>query len=198
MSFIDILLKGDLSLFYWINRDLGRSWLDPVFIFLTELKFFIIPIAFVIGALLTIGGRKGRLMVVALLLAVLLADQISAHCIKPWVRRTRPCNVLPDDRTPYGKSSALSFPSSHATNIAAVMMVLGLGFTEWSWAFALWAFLVGLSRIYLGLHYPTDVLGGWVLGAVLGWISWSLVFHVGSPWEKNEERPVEDKRGLIH
>lgn len=180
---MESLSRLDLSVFYWINHGWGRPWLDPVFIFFTEKEFFYIPIAAVFIFFLTKGGVKGRFMVLALVLAVLAADQISAHLVKPWVHRVRPCNALPDDRTPYGTSVSLSFPSSHATNIAAIMMVLGLSFTRWSWAFALWALLVGLSRIYLGLHYPTDVLGGFLLGAGLGWLSWRGSLFLRDRWE---------------
>jgi undecaprenyl-diphosphatase len=190
----NFLLHCDTSIFYWINHGWARPWLDPVFIFFTEQKFFYIPIAVIVLYFLTKGGVKGRFRVLALILAVLLADQISAHLIKPWVHRERPCNTLSDDRTPYGTSASLSFPSSHATNIAAVMMVLGLSFTGKAWFFIFWALMVGLSRIYLGLHYPTDVLGGFLLGACLGWLSWRFSLSLKGRWEgKNIQVTGETK-----
>lgn len=107
--------------------------------------------------------------------AILLSDQSSSHLFKMWVERVRPCNALEGVLTPVGKSSAYSFPSSHAANMGASMFLLSVYFRRWTWAFVTIALLVGLSRIYLGLHYPSDVLGGYVLGAGIGFLVWRAV-----------------------
>ncbi len=105
-----------------------------------------------------------------LVVAVALSDQITCSVLKPLVARVRPSNALPEGafRLLVGKSSAFSFPSAHAANSAAVATVV-----SWRWprfaalAFAL-AALIAYSRVYVGLHYPGDVVGGAVLGIMCG------------------------------
>ncbi len=114
-------------------------------------------------------------MVLSLGVAILLSDQSSSHLFKGWVERVRPCNALEGVLTPVGKSSAYSFPSSHAANMGASMFLLSVYYRRWTWAFVSIALLVGLSRIYLGLHYPSDVLGGYALGLLIGFLVWRAV-----------------------
>jgi len=118
------------------------------------------------------GGEKGRWVVGTMLLCVLVTDQTASHLIKPLFERVRPCNALPDILTPHGKSPAFSFPSSHATNMGGSMLLLGLAYRPWMGVTLGVALLVGISRIYLGLHYPSDVLFGWIWGAFIGWRLW--------------------------
>jgi undecaprenyl-diphosphatase len=123
---------------------------------------------------------------VALVVTVFLTDQVSAHIMKSLFDRVRPCNALTGVLTPDDKPSSFSFPSSHATNMGGSMTFLALAYPPWAWFCVLFAFLVGLSRIYLGVHYPSDVLGGWVLGVFLGWTVWKIV----SPWATERLRPA--------
>lgn len=170
---MELLASWDRELFYWINHGWAHPFLDPFFIFWTEKRNFIIPAILVVVWMFWKGGSKGRRVIMALVLGVLLTDQVSSHVVKPMVHRLRPCVALSDARTPYGKTTSLSFPSSHASNIAGVMMILSLAYPGW-WRvlFVSVALLVGLSRIYLGVHYPGDVFGGYVLGVLLGMLAW--------------------------
>jgi len=111
----------------------------------------------------------------ALALGILAADQTASHWVKPIVERPRPCNVLEGVLTPMGPRSSLSFPSSHAANMGAALVLLLLTFGRWGWVFFPLALASGLSRIYLGLHYPSDVMGGYLLGAGIGWGAWRVV-----------------------
>lgn len=74
--------------------------------------------------------------------------------------------------TPAGKSQAFSFPSSHAANMGSSMFLLSMAFLPWTPLFVVIALLVGLSRVYLGLHYPSDVLGGYLVGLLVGYVVW--------------------------
>jgi membrane-associated phospholipid phosphatase len=83
------------------------------------------------------------------------------------------------------------------------MTLLGLAYPGWGWLCALFVFLVGLSRVYLGVHYPSDVFGGWLLGIAIGWGVWTIVkpFALGQPKpvlvaSKTAPRKIKSRRGV--
>ncbi len=163
----------DVAVFRWINEGWSRPLLDGFFSFLTDIRHFWILIACLLIYWIWKGGDKGRWLVFSLVLAVLLSDQTASHLIKGLVERVRPCNALDGVLTPAGKSGAFSFPSSHAANMGSAMFLLSMAFRPWTWLFVLIALLVGLSRIYLGLHYQLRMfLGGYLLGLLIGFGVW--------------------------
>jgi len=174
----------DVQALYWINHGWSRPALDAIFKLVTEQKNYIVPAAALAAFLWFKRGRQGRLCLLTLLLCVALTDPISSRVIKPWVNRARPCVVLPEVRTPHGDRGTFSFPSSHAVNIAGAGVVVGLTFPAWALPAALLAALVGLSRVYLGLHYPSDVLAGYLLGGLIGWACWTIVGLLQSKWRQ--------------
>lgn len=117
-----------------------------------------------------------------IILLVILTDQISVIFFKDVFLRLRPCHepslegLVRIVRDHCGGS--YGFVSSHATNTFGVAVFGGsLLKVKYKWAFPLlllWAATVSYSRIYLGVHYPGDVIGGAVLGALLGWLVFLL------------------------
>lgn len=164
----------DVAVLRWINEGWSNRFLDGFFRVITNYHYFIIPILIFLVSLLRWGGKKGRWVVLALVITVVLTDQVSAHVIKGLFDRVRPCNALTGVLTPDDKPNSFSFPSSHATNMGGSMALLALAYPGWGWFCAAIAFLVGLSRVYLGVHYPSDVVGGWLLGIAIGWGVWIL------------------------
>ena len=123
--------------------------------------------------------RKFIIIFLFIILGVILADQLSV-LLKNLTHRLRPCHEPALDGLVHivkGKCGGLySFVSSHATNSFNVA-VISLLFIRKRWytiSIIVWALVIGYSRIYLGVHYPGDVLCGSVLGAVIGWSMYNL------------------------
>lgn len=165
---ISLLQNWDLSVFYWINNGWSHPALDVFFRVVTSAKTYVLPGAGVAAYLWFKGGARGRTTLLALALCVGMTDVLSSRVIKPLVARPRPCVALPHVLTPDSPRRTFSFPSGHATNIAGAALVLSLEYRLLIFPSLLTAFLVGLSRVYLGVHYPSDILGGFMIGALLG------------------------------
>ena len=187
----DLLYSADTAVFRSINHGLSHPWLDTFFAGITDWSpvYPFLGVLMVVGAIW--GGAKARWAVAGVLLAVLLADQLSAHVLKDWVCRIRPCNALDNVINPIGKRSTYSFPSSHATNMGATMLFLALTYRRLAAVFLTLGFLVGLSRIYLGLHYPSDVLGGFTLGMLIGYGLWWSIERIKARVHGPKPAPVE-------
>ena len=122
-------------------------------------------------------GKRGWIWLIGFLLCFALGDIISGGILKPlpYIQRVRPCN---DPRlTEYlhlivPRSSGWSFPSSHATNHFALGTFAAVtlhGRLKWLWPIPmLWALAVGYAQVYVGVHFPFDVVAGSALGAVIG------------------------------
>ena len=116
------------------------------------------------------GGTRGRITILMVFVTLTVADQVSSSVIKPLVDRPRPCSEaagLQGVHLVIGCGSGKSFPSSHAVNNFAVATVFAFFYRRWKWAFFGWATLVALSRPSLGVHYPSDILGGAIIGSLL-------------------------------
>lgn len=112
--------------------------------------------------------RRRPLIIVAVLLVFGLADLIVSRGIKPVVDRDRPCHIEKDLHLPDGCGSGRSFPSGHATNAFALAVTAGLMWPHVSWVLVPLAFLVAGSRVVLGVHFPSDITAGALLGTLLG------------------------------
>ena len=171
----------DLDLFLKIHKGLSCGFLDWLAPLLRN-KFFWSPLyLFIIIFLVREYQRKGWYLVGFMLFTFALGDMIASRMIKPVVARIRPCNDfrLSDliiHRVPCG--SGYSFPSSHATNHFAIAVFLIFVFYR-SWKPILpiglaWAFLISMSQVYVGVHYPIDTLAGAILGTAIGLFTGTL------------------------
>ncbi len=176
---IDFLYSIDVALFRFLNGTLGNPVTDAVMPFLTDLNQTLFGRLLMGGAwllLLLRGGRTGRTAALLLVPLVVISDQLSSTVVKKIVMRPRPCHIV--DGVPVVDQIRLlvscgggySFPSSHAVNNFAAATLLSFHFPKWARYLFGWAALMACSRICVGVHYPSDVLGGMLLGILTAWL----------------------------
>ena len=138
-------------------------------------------------------NRRHALLVLAMLaFAVLVADQVSSGLIKHLVERLRPTHDPSLESMVHVingyRGGLYGFVSSHAATFFAVSTFLSLVMRQRWVAFSLftWALLQCYSRMYLGVHYPGDILGGIVVGVLAGWLVWCIMRWIQHRWRLPE------------
>ena len=187
------LQQIDSSIFLYFNG-MHASWTDVLFYYISN-RFVWIPLYLLLAFFLFRHYRKKAWIVVAaVVISVFLSDQ-SCNLIKRTVQRPSPSHnielvdqvhlVAKPDGTLY-KGGPYGFPSSHAANAMALAFIVVAFLTRektlWTLLVFFWMLLVSYSRIYLGVHYPGDIMVGWCVGAI-----WSGLIIYGlqkSKWLK--------------
>lgn len=163
------LRAADIFVFHLINgkgQNLFFDWFMP---FMTNLNNFILVLLALALWILWRDRKAGFVFLVFVAVLLTITDVFSSHLIKDWVGRVRPCHVLQNVRLLTGCNTSYSFPSSHAVNIFAAAFFLSQPLKRFSPLFYGIAGVVGYSRIYIGIHYPLDVIGGAVIGLLIAW-----------------------------
>ncbi len=175
---IDFLYQIDVSVFYFVNHTLSNSLFDKFFPFITEVKNWYLTYAVLILLLIFKGGRVGQISAVMVLVMITVTDQFSSSFLKDLIGRIRPCNELPDVNILAGCTGSFSFPSSHAVNNFAAAVFFSMLFPKYKAALFTAATLLALSRIYVGVHYPADIIGGALIGSAFGYLFAKLVILI--------------------
>jgi undecaprenyl-diphosphatase len=175
MSFFQQLLHLDYQLTFLVNREMVHPVLDDLFLFLRESIFHVPLYFFIIIYSFQVFGKNAIWWVLGAISLIALCDLLSSHVIKAYFNRPRPC------RDPFmaGQIRFLarycgtngSFTSSHAVNhfaFATYVASTMWGISKWFNLLFVWAFAIAYAQVYVGVHYPSDVLAGAFLGIVFG------------------------------
>jgi undecaprenyl-diphosphatase len=168
---LEALLGWDERIFRLVNEGWLHPALDHLMPFATDARNYTTPFILAAILILYMGRLRGLRFLALAAVSVVVADAISTHVFKHVVLRTRPCIALEGVRQLVGCVNSPSFPSNHAANAAALATLATLFMPRLGLPAVALAMLVGYSRIYVGAHYPLDILVGGVLG-----IAVALVF----------------------
>jgi undecaprenyl-diphosphatase len=177
---IQWLAQWDTYLFLQVNTVWTNPFLDSVFPWWREantwIPFYLFLIVF---ALVNFKTQKALLWILFAVLTFAISDQLSSHLIKNWIARPRPCNdefLMSSVRLLLNScGTGYSFTSSHATNHFAfalyVITSLSTVIKKWKYILLIWAASIAYAQVYVGVHYPLDVLCGALLGAGIGYLT---------------------------
>lgn len=182
---MDALQQFDAGIFSAING-WHAAYFDSFMWLVTKIATWI-PMILMLLYLLYFkkGWRKTVAVVLAIALVILIADQVSASIIKPLVERARPSHNESLQSTIHivngYRGGPFGFVSSHAANCFGIALLLAMIFKNrlFTWTMVVWTTLMCYSRIYLGVHYPGDIVCGAILGFLAAWLVYRIFVWFG-------------------
>lgn len=179
---LEALLSWDERYFRLIQEAWASPTLDRMLPWVTDARNYTIPFILAAMLILVVGRLRGVRFLILAVVSVVLADALGNHLLKHVLWRARPCIALEAVRLLVGCVNSPSFPSNHAVNSSALATLAALYMPRLALPSAALAFIVGYSRIYVGAHYPLDVIVGWVLGLV---VALALAGVMAAVWPSN-------------
>ena len=181
---LETILKWDTELFLTLNQA-GVSWLDTFMVLISEVWVWIpLYVAILFFIFKKFPLRDALVFAAVCVVGVVLTDQGSVHLFKEVFRRLRPCQVdeLREQMRFLASGCGLyGFVSSHAANTFGFAVISGGIFNKvypkLGLALLVWAAIVSYSRIYLGVHYPLDIICGALLGVLIGRLLLLIVYR---------------------
>ena len=190
---MEFLSGLDQQLLLFLNS-LHTDALDPVVFAATGTTFWMPFYFWFIYLLFTRLDQRAWFALGAIALTVLAADQLTSTILKPWIERLRPSHdpelssllhLLTNADGNVYRGGKFGFPSSHATNsfgVATLIFLLLRRHTRWVWIAFTVAIIISYTRLYAGVHYPSDVLAGALIGSALGYGGWRIYRFATDRW----------------
>jgi undecaprenyl-diphosphatase len=179
---IEKIIELDERLFLYLNG-LHYNSLDTIMYWISE-KYTWIPFyAVLLGIIIWKFKTKAIYILLGIGLVILFADQFTSGFMKPYFERFRPCHDPDLAGMVYlvkGCGGKFGFASSHAANtfgLATFVFLLFNNIYKYTGLLFVWAFIVSYSRIYLGAHYPLDIIVGGIIGIIIGWLIYVLMLR---------------------
>ncbi len=190
---VNFLNSLDITLFHFLNTSLCNPVFDFLMPFITDLnkqRIVLVFVALILLWMLIRGKRHVRIAAILLIITIIISDQLSSSVIKYLLVRPRPCFALQNVHLLVSCGSGFSFPSSHAVNNFAGALILAFFFPRCKWWFFGLAAIVAFSRVYVGVHYPSDVIGGAVIGLFCAGIVLLIFIALEELWYGFRQRKV--------
>ncbi len=180
---IEKLNSLDTKIFLYLNGQ-HNSFFDPIMYWASDKLFWIPYYAFIAVLLVWYYKKQSIPIFISIGVLITLADQIASHLIKQTVKRLRPSHEPTLEGLIHlskaGPGGQYGFVSSHAANAFALaaflIFILPKKFNWLKWILGFWALFVSYSRIYNGVHYPSDVIVAALIGILLGFLISKLYF----------------------
>ena len=168
---IGLLENIDRKILYLINDYLSNPIFDLFFVTITNEDLWAIPVIIGILILAFKGGNRARIAIGIILIATGLTDLTVVEVIKPAIARLRPSHTMGDTiNVLIGRGGKYGFVSAHAANIFCATTILSYFYDQWKKPLFFLAVSVSISRVYVGVHYPGDVLFGGLYGYGIAWL----------------------------
>ena len=187
----------DQSILLWIHQYMTNPIFDLLMPFITHEENWVFPILLLLLFLGIKGGKRGKITLLLLITVLSITDSLCAQVLKPLFERIRPSHLdIEGISLLVSKGGKWSMPSNHAANMFALSVVLSYFYQKTSLAIYSLALLIAFSRVYVGVHFPGDVIAGAFIGYITSWLAltlWVILkmreLKKGRTWVWYEDQP---------
>lgn len=172
----------DTEAFLWLNS-FNNDYLDSIMLWITARNSWIPMYVIIVGVIIWSQKRKSIGILLMIIFSIIISDQVCSSILKPLIHRLRPCHEPSVQHLVHligNCGGQFGFCSSHAANtfalVTSLIFLFGKQFSRLNYLYV-WAIIVSYSRIYVGVHYPLDVLAGAGIGVLAALFCYKLYSH---------------------